>query len=402
METKRTRFAHLADCHLGSWRQEELQRLNFQSFQKVIDTCIQEQVEFILISGDLFDSAYPPIEILKDSFAEFKKVKDANIPVYLIAGSHDFSASGKTFLDVLEKAGFCKNVENWEAEESGKIKLKPHMHGNIAIYGYPGRKSGMEVEDLAKVYFSEIHPFTIFMIHTTIKDVVGTIPMESVEKQKLPLANYYAMGHIHQLFETKEANSHFVYPGPTFPNNFQELSDLKYGSFQIVETDGTNIKTQSIKVPLKEVASIEIEINNGLTATQEIISEIDKLNLKDKIVLLKLKGTLIQGKTGDIKFNEIDEFIKKKEAFVSLRNISSIKIQETEFEIEAFQSDDVENIEKKILGEYSRKNPTDFNKYLPELMTALSFEKNEDEKIIIYEDRLLSELKTILKIEKMI
>ena len=396
------KFAHLADCHLGGWRQEELQKLNFQSFQKILERCIQERAEFILIAGDLFDSAYPPIEILKDTFAEFKKLHDAQIPVYLIAGSHDFSASGKTFLDVLEKAGFCKNVENWEAQEDGRIKLSPHMHKEIAIYGYPGRKSGMEIEDLSKVYFDSIHPFTIFMIHTTIKDVVGTIPMESVEKLKLPLANYYAMGHIHQPFETQEANSHYVYPGPTFPNNFQELSDLKCGSFQLVETDGANIKHQNIKVPLKEVVSIEITIDNGLTATQQIISELDKANLRDKIVLLKLKGTLAQGKTGDIKFNEIEEFIKKKEAFISLRNISSIKIQETEFEMEAIQTDNVDNIEKRILGEYSKKNPADFNKYLPQLMTALSMEKNEDEKSIIYEDRLLSELKNILEIKEII
>jgi len=272
------------------------------------------------------------------------------------------------------------------------------MHKEIAIYGYPGRKSGMEIEDLSKVYFDSVHPFTIFMIHTTIKDVIGTIPMDSVEKQKLPLANYYAMGHIHQPFETQEANSHYVYPGPTFPNNFQELSDLKCGSFQLVEMDGANIKHQSVKVSLKEVASIEITIDNGLTATQQIISELDKANLRDKIMLLKLRGTLTQGKTGDIKFNEIEEFIKKKGAFVSLRNISSIKIQETEFEMEALQTDNVESIERKILGEYSRKNPADFNKYLPQLMTALSLEKNEDEKSIIYEDRLLSELKNILEI----
>ena len=396
------KFAHLADCHLGGWRQEELQKLNFQSFQKVLDRCIQEQVEFILISGDLFDSAYPSIEILKESFAEFRKIHDAKIPVYLIAGSHDFSASGKTFLDVLEKAGFCKNIENWETQEDGRIKLKPHMHKEIAIYGYPGRKSGMEIEDFSKIYFDSFHPFTIFMIHTTIKDVVGTIPMESVEKEKLPLANYYAMGHIHQPFETQEANSHYVYPGPTFPNNFQELSDLKYGSFCIVETDGTNIRCQSIKIPIKEVVSIEITINNGLTATQEIIAELDKVNLRDKILLLKLKGTLEQGKTGDIKFNEIEEFIKKKEVFVSLKNISSLKTKETEFEIEALEIDNVENIEKQILGEYSKKNPADFNKYLPQLMTALSLEKNEDEKSIIYEDRLLSELKNILEIKEVI
>ena len=397
-----TKFAHLADCHLGSWRQEELQKLNFQSFQKIIGLCIQEEVEFILISGDLFDSAYPPIEILKESFAEFKKLKDAKIPVYLIAGSHDFSASGKTFLDVLEKAGFCKNIENWEYQENGKIKLKPQMHNEIAIYGYPGRKSGMEIEDLQKIYFESIHPFTILMIHTTIEDVIGTIPMDSIEKTQLPLANYYAMGHIHQPFEIKEPNSHYIYPGPTFPNNFQELNDLKYGSFQLCEITNGKIQTKNIKIPIKEVVSIEIEITNALTATQEIISELDKLNLRDKIVLLKLEGTLSQGKTGDIRFNEIEEFIKKKQAYTFLRNISSIKIQESEFEIESCTTDNIENIERKILGEYSQKNPTNFNKYLPQLMTALSIEKNEDEKITIYENRLLSELKEILGINKIL
>ena len=118
--------------------------------------------------------------------------------------------------------------------------------------------------------------------------------------------------------------------------------------------------------------------------------------------MVKLKGILTQGKTGDIRFNEIEEFIRKKQAYIFLRNISSIKIQETEFEIESSPTDNVENIEKTILGEYSRKNPTDFNKYLPQLMTALSLEKNEDEKSVIYEDRLLSELKNILNIEQVL
>lgn len=395
------KFAHLADCHLGSWRQEELQELNFKSFQKVIERCIQEGVSFVLISGDLFDSTYPPIEILKESFSEFKKLHDARIPVYIIAGSHDFSVSGKTFLDVLEKAGFCKNIEDWERQEDGRLKLKPHIHGEIAIYGYPGRKSGMEIEDLSKTYFDTINSFTIFMIHTTIKDVVGTIPMNSVEKQKLPLANYYAMGHIHQRFETHEANSRYVYPGPTFPNNFQELVDLQCGSFQLVEIAEGNIKTQNIKIKIKDVVYIEIEITNGLTATQKIIDELDKSNLKNKIVLLKLKGILTQGKTGDIRFNEVEEFINKKEAYTFLRNISALKIQETEFEIE-LASDNVENIERQILNDYAIKNPANFNKYLSQLMTTLSIEKNEDEKSIIYENRLLSELKGILEIEEML
>jgi DNA repair protein SbcD/Mre11 len=402
MQSKSTKFAHLADCHLGGWRQEELQKLNFQSFQKAIQMIIEQNLDFVLIAGDLFDSAYPSIEILKESFAEFKKLRDAKIPVYLIAGSHDFSTSGKTFLDVLEKAGFCKNVENWETQEDGQIKLKPTFHDQIAIYGYPGKKSGMEVEDLSKIYFDSVHPFTILMIHTTIHDVIGTLPIEYIKKESLPLANYYAMGHIHKRFEDHIANSCYVYPGPTYPNNFQELSDLQHGSFQIVETDGANIQTQNIQLPMKEVITIEIEITNALEATQQIIAHLDKLMLRDKIVLLKLKGILTQGKTGDIKFAEIEDFIKKKEAFVFLRNISSIKIQATDFQIESTSEDNIEKIESQILGEYSKQNPTDFNKYLPQLMSTLSIEKNEDEKSAVYEDRLLTELKNILELNEVI
>jgi len=187
MELKK-RFAHLADCHLGSWRQPELQKINFASFQTAINLIIEQSLDFVLISGDLFDSAYPSIEILKDTFSEFKRLHDAKIPVYLIAGSHDYSASGKTFLDVIEKAGFCKNTHVEERLEDGTILLKPTFEGEVAIYGYPGKKSGMEIEDLKRIKLaSNLHPFTILMIHTTIKDAVGTLPVDSIEKEKLPL-----------------------------------------------------------------------------------------------------------------------------------------------------------------------------------------------------------------------
>ena len=45
------KFAHLADCHLGGWRQEELQNLNFKSFQKSVEICINENVNFELSMG---------------------------------------------------------------------------------------------------------------------------------------------------------------------------------------------------------------------------------------------------------------------------------------------------------------------------------------------------------------
>src|SRR3990167_2822953 len=123
------KFAHLADCHLGGWRQPELNILNLQSFQKAISICIKEKAEFALFAGDLFDSAYPSIDTLKATFREFRRLKEADIPVFIIAGSHDYSVSGKTFLDVLEKAGFCKNVAQFE-DRNGKIILEPTIYKN--------------------------------------------------------------------------------------------------------------------------------------------------------------------------------------------------------------------------------------------------------------------------------
>jgi DNA repair exonuclease SbcCD nuclease subunit len=389
------RFAHFADCHLGGWRQEELQALNFDSFQKAIDIIIREKPDFLLLAGDLFDSAYPPIEILKETFAEFKKVKEAEIPVFMIAGSHDFSASGKTFLDVLEKAGFCKSIDNFEVQQDGRIKLIPTKFQDLALFGYSGKKSSMEVEDLKKVYLSELCPNSIFVFHSTIKDVVGNLPMDSVEKERLPLANYYAMGHIHQRFETFMGSSPFVYPGPIFPNNFQELVDLKCGSFVMVDMDGSKVKTKSILIPTKEIVYLEIELESGLTATEEIISAIDKLNLRDKIFLLKLKGLLKKGKSGDIRFNEIEDFVIKKEAYSFLRNISAIQVQELDLEINIESNED---IEKKIIAEYSKNNPAEFDQMINEIMHSLSIEKNEDEKEVIYEKRLLDDLKKVLNL----
>jgi exonuclease SbcD len=393
---QKKRFAHLADCHLGGWSQPELQDLNFQSFQLAVNKIIQENLNFVLIAGDLFDSSYPSIDILKKTFAQFKKLYEAKIPVYIIPGSHDFSASGKTFLDVLEKAGFTKNIHNYETLEDGKILLKPTYHEKIAIYGYPGKKSSMEVKEIKNIKIQELNQFTILMLHTTINDVKGSMVIESLDKQKLPLANYYAMGHIHQRHESQIADSKYIYPGPTYPNNFQELVDLQHGSFVITEIDGQTTCSEIIKLPIKETAYIEIPINNGITATETIIEELDKRNLTDKIVLLKLTGILTQGKTGDIRFNEIAEFIKKKGAYSYIRNISSIKIAEEE-NIQMQDSSNEKEIIQNEINKQRQINPSDLNDFLQPLMEILSTERAEDERTASYEDRLISEVKEILK-----
>ncbi len=382
------KFAHLADVHLGGWKQQPMQDLNFASFKKAINICINNKLDFVLFAGDLFDSAYPPIEILKETFAELRRLKEAKIPVFIIAGSHDYSVSGKTFLDVLEKAGFCKNITNIEEKEDCII-LNPHIHENVALYGYPGKKSGLEIEDIKKMKLNDSPGmFKILMLHTTLDRVVGTLPIDSVNSSKLPEANYYALGHIHVLYN----QDNFVYPGPLFPNNFKELEDLKQGHFIIVDTESTT-QIERIKIPTKEIEKIEVEVDDGFTATEIIISELDKRDLQDKIILLRIKGEIKKGKTTDIKFQRVEEFTKNRGAYFLLKNTHDLKTKETGLEIEVKDS---ENIEENTIQTYMEQNLSDLNKLIGPLMNSLSTEKQEDEKTETFTNRLLSEAKKVL------
>ena len=384
------KFAHIADVHLGGWKQEPMQALNFDSFKKTIDICINSKLDFVLFAGDLFDSAYPPIEILKETFAQFKRLKEAGIPCFIIAGSHDYSVSGKTFLDVLEKAGFCKNVFNAEEKEE-EIILNPHLHEGVAIYGYPGKKSGLEVPELKNIKLNEAPGmFKIFMIHSTIDRVVGNLPIDSVKIEELPPADYYALGHIHVLFQEGK----FVYPGPLFPNNFRELEDLRQGSFVIFDSESME-PVSRIKIPTKEIERFDIEIQDTSIATELILNEMSKKNLNDKVILLRVRGELIRGKTSDIKFQKIEEFAKIQGAYFLLKNIHDLKTKdiEMEFNVSDKSSDDVE---EETINNYSEQNPSKFNKMIPQLMDVLSIDKQEDEKSENFNNRLLGEVRKVL------
>src|SRR3989344_6736690 len=99
------KFAHLSDVHIGGWREQKLRELNLLTFKKAIEISINENVAFVLISGDLFNTSLPPIDLIKEVASELEKLKRHDIEVYLIPGRHDFSPSNKTMIDVLENSG---------------------------------------------------------------------------------------------------------------------------------------------------------------------------------------------------------------------------------------------------------------------------------------------------------
>jgi len=381
------KFAHMGDCHLGGWRQPELKELNFKSFQTAVDKCIREKIDFLLITGDLFDNPYPSIDTLKDSFQEFRKLKDSGIPVFLIAGSHDYSASGKTFLDVLEKAGFCKNVSQYE-EKNNSLILLPTLYKNVALYGFPGKKSALEVEEIENMKIQDSPGlFKILMLHTAIRDAAPNPAIKAVDQSKLPKVDYLALSHLHINY-SKEGR---VYSGPIFPNSLSELEELHSGFFYIF--DNGKIRKEEIK--LKPLLVLDIEIKDALSATEEILAKVDSLFLKDSIFILKLSGILEKGKTSDIDFQKIESLALKKGAYVFLKSTTRLHMPEPEITLEIL---DTPNLENEIIKKFEEANPSRFNQHIPALIKSLQSEKLEDERTAVFEDRVMMEVKKVLNI----
>jgi len=401
------KFAHLADCHIGSWRDPKLRDISTKAFVKAIDSCMENKVNFIVISGDLFHTSLPSIDRLKLTVTKLRELKEKEIPIYIIAGSHDFSPSGKTMLDVLENAGLLTNVVKGEVENN-KLKLKFTIDKSGAkITGMLGKKGGLEkshYEDLVREHLEKEDGYKIFLFHTLLTELKPKT-LEKVDSQPLSLLpknfNYYAGGHPHIVKQEKlEGYGTIAYPGPLFPNNFKELEELGNGGFYIVEDN----KPEWHPIQIYNTQHIKLDCNHK--TPEQINSEIQEI-IKDKefintIVTIRLEGTLESGKISDINFKEIFEKLYEKSAYFVMKNTHALTTKE--FEEVKIESSSVEDTEDKLIDEHLgqiklKELDTKKEKELTkELMKTLATEREEDEKVTDFEKRVKTEINKILNL----
>ncbi|MBI5392217.1 metallophosphoesterase [Candidatus Woesearchaeota archaeon] len=391
------RFAHLSDCHLGSWKHPALRSLNLQSFQTAIEKSVALDVDFILISGDLFDTALPSLDTLKEATTILKGLHMKNIPVYVIPGSHDYAPSGKTILDVFAEAGFVTNVMRFHDD---KLQILSDPKTGIKITGMNGKKGGLEsftYSTLQKDHLEQEPGLKIFLFHSLIHELKPTSfqHADGISLEDLPKGfHYYAGGHPHMIYSAPFGNGIVAYPGPIFPNNFQELETLQHGSFYIVEFTDGKFLPKSISLPLVHVSSYSFsaEGKTSQDVEREILSTI--VNWKGKILLLRIHGCLCQGKPSDLSFLKLQRYFQ--DAFVFLRNTAQLTSKEY------LLSDSVSGLvqaEDELVQAFLQPFlfPQEYT-LTQSLIHLLDQEKKEGERNLDFDQRLLREAATALSL----
>jgi DNA repair protein SbcD/Mre11 len=403
------KFAHFADAHIGSWPDDRLAEASTNAFAKAVDSCMAKSVDFIVVSGDLFNTSLPSIERLKDVTSKLKELADLKIPVYIIPGSHDYSPTGKTMLDVLENAGLLVNVMRGSVNEEGKIELKFTVDPktSVKITGVGGKKGTLDRHYYAQLALGNLEKepgFKIFLFHTALEEFK---PEGMEQADAVPLAmfpksfSYYAGGHIHKVFEkTIPKYGLFALPGPLFPNNFEELEHLGGGGFYIVEIDSSgNTKIEFNQVVIHNVFTVTIDSDKKSPAevSKSLLSSIDGKEFYNTIVLVRVSGKLKSGRASDVDFRSFFELAYSKGAVYVTKNTS--KLSSEDFEEVKVDCETVEELEKKLVDEHagqSKAFSAEKEKELAlQLLHVLAKEKEEGETNADFEKRVKSDFSRV-------
>ena len=286
------KFIHTADIHLGGSITElrkavdtkpiSIKEATLEAFENLINLAISENVDFVVISGDLFDSNWKDYSI---GLYFIQQIERLTCPIYYIKGNHD--ADNR----LIKTLSFPKHFHTFSSELPetiineglgvafhGQSYSSYHMEGDLTL-NYPAKLSGY---------------INIGLLHTcgerrSSKDKYAPYSKDGLTAKGY---DYWALGHKHA-FEKVQDNPVVVYSGAIQARHVNERG-LK--GCVLVSLD----RESSIEVRFQKLSNLQFdEVNLDLTqiktmsaATNYLHSAVDKIieNKGRSIIRVCLEG----------------------------------------------------------------------------------------------------------------
>ena len=247
----RMKFAHISDLHLGK-RIYQFSMVEEQRYilKKIAEIVKEENVDGVLIAGDVYDKIYPSAEAvaLFDTF--LVELAKEDIKVFVISGNHD-SPERIAFLGQLtKKAGvylapvYDGKIEKISMEDKyGKVNvhLLPFIKP-VHVRHFLPEEEVINYTDAMKVAIKHMnlrgqernilvaHQFVTGALRSDSEEIsVGGL--DNVDVTVLKEFDYVALGHIHR--PQNMGSDRVRYSGTPLKYSFSESQDKK--SVTIVE-----------------------------------------------------------------------------------------------------------------------------------------------------------------------
>jgi DNA repair exonuclease SbcCD nuclease subunit len=245
-------FIHAADLHLGYAQYNlEARREDFdKAFQELVNKSLELKPNFLIIAGDIFQQARPLNSTLESVIQNLRKLRDADVSVLAVDGSHDAAPNviTGTILNPLDSAGLIYYLPRHEGACWG--------NENCYVYGIPNFRTKRRTEELLPEFLKQNPPtpdpklFNILVFHMALDMPDFKPPQMEAEAtpEMLPDGfNYYAGGHVHQPVHMKFKNGILAYSGCTETVNYEDAGVNK-GFFHVEVNDKGELSLQRIKL----------------------------------------------------------------------------------------------------------------------------------------------------------
>jgi DNA repair exonuclease SbcCD nuclease subunit len=221
------RLLHTADVHLGARhtdlgeRAAVLRERQFNAFRAAIDLALSEEVDIVLIAGDLFDSNTQPRRSVERVAAELARLARASIRVVIIPGSHDVY-DGASIYRSYDLGAMARAGTDWVTVLTPDDPDVVFPSLDTIVYGrvfdtkraprspFAGFNANTELRASWKI--GMVHGSLLIPGRTDSDEVVFT--EEEIAKSGL---DYLALGHWHSAVEGRAGKVTYAYSGAPEP-----------------------------------------------------------------------------------------------------------------------------------------------------------------------------------------
>ncbi|PBB29607.1 DNA repair exonuclease [Mesorhizobium sp. WSM3882] len=260
------RFVHTADIHLDSplrslaLRNPELAELvgdaSRQAFIAVVDLCLAEQVDALVIAGDLYDGDQTSMKTARFLASQMTRLHQAGVRVYMIRGNHDaMSRITKQLVlpdTVTIFGGRCQSV------------VQPGSAIDVVFHGLSFASPKAPESLLPKYARPQEGAANIGIMHTSLAgspghDVYAPCSVADLHGHGF---DYWALGHIH-VRQVYSGASTLVMPGIPQGRDINEAGEKSVTLVTIRDDRSVEIEER-----LTSVAQFE-RVGVDLTGTAE-------------------------------------------------------------------------------------------------------------------------------------
>ncbi|UNM89645.1 DNA repair exonuclease [Vagococcus sp. CY52-2] len=267
------KFIHMADLHIDQpfsgittedvTFQKEIQQINYKVFETIIENCIKESVDFLLIVGDTFHQATSSIYTQKFVMDQFRRLEEEQIKVVMSFGNHDYYTKSRYWFE------WPQNVILFDTEEVTTKVLQMTNGQSVSISGFSYEhqwiKGNKALDYPSRSMETDYH---IGFYHGEIAQEGKYAPFLLSDLK--PTYDYWALGHIHKT-EVLTDKPLTIYPGTPQGHTRKERQTKGVG---LVEVNGSSVSQKFIDV--SKAAWVQQDISLKEITRSDQLTKIEK------------------------------------------------------------------------------------------------------------------------------